>query len=57
MRHHLLQEQPDRIARLEAARGQHSHGVCLEPGIYAGTNVRGNLSARPARDRVGQVVG
>ena len=38
VRHHLLQEQPDGIARLEAARGQNSDGAGLEPGIDTGTN-------------------
>src|SRR5688572_14071572 len=33
--HYLLQKQSNGIARLEAARGQHPDGVCLEFGIDA----------------------
>src|SRR5688572_29154089 len=33
--HYLLQKQSSGIARLEAARGQHPDGVCLEFGIDA----------------------
>ena len=33
VRHDLLQEQPDGIARLEASCGQHPDGVCFELGI------------------------
>ena len=38
VRNHLLQEQSDRVTRLEAARRQHPDGISFECGIDAGTN-------------------